>query len=559
MGKPLDPVDLPSEYLPSEYLPSDSEYQLSDVDPATKNATDQIQTPKTNDSTSQESLLQTIRRYPRVVGYVFGLLSVFLLTGYDTCVVGTIPSVPQFQIDYGEQFGPNKNNYIIPSLWLSLWNALPSIGQMAGGIAAGSLQDRVGRRWPLAVGSVLSAVAVAVTCLSSLPADVLTRRVVFLVAEIVQSFALGMALAAAQTYISETVPTSLRGPAMALLPAFDMIGQLLGSLVVLLWSGGTSSSAYMVSYNSMWPFSAIPLLVAVLLPESPSYLVRKGDLARARRSLKKLHTARVDSNQLLEELKETIESEKKGQGQKVSYRDCFRDENKRRTMISMFGASMPVLFGTSLLASASYFLQTLGMDAKDSLLMLVLGVALALIGNGVGVWLTSCVGRRRLILVSLSITTVVWLSMGISGCFSGIATAWYAGACMVIVSVVCSMGAWPACFAVVGETSSLHLRAKTQGLCVVISDLWSLVFSIVLPYLYNSDAADLGGKLGFIYFTLGVFTVFGTWWMIPEMKGRNISQIDFMFRMGLSTRMFRGWSDEVESEDTRVLARRLRQ
>ncbi|KAJ5625946.1 MFS general substrate transporter [Penicillium lagena] len=556
MGKLLRPED-----LPSEYLPSDSEYQLSDVDSATKSAVRQTQTPKPNDSPSQESLLQIIRRYPKVVGYVIGLMSAFLLTGYDTCVVGAIPSVPQFQRDYGEQFGPDKNHYIIPSLWLSLWSALPSVGQMAGAIIAGSLQDRVGRRWPLAVGSVLSAVAVAVTCLSSLPADIVTRRVVFLIGEIVQCFALGVTETAAQTYISEAVPTSLRGPAMALLPAFDMIGELLGSLVVLLWSGGTSSSAYMVSYNSMWPFSAIPLLVAVFLPESPSHLVRKGDLARARRSLQKLHTASVDCNQLLEDLKQSVESEKKDQdqGQRVSYRDCFRDENKRRTMISMFGASMPVLFGTSLLVSASYFLQTLGMEAKDSLLMTVLGIALALVGNGVGVWLISCVGRRRLILVTLSITTVVWLSMGISGCFSGIATAWYAGVCMVIVIVVCSMGAWPACFAVLGETSSLRLRAKTQGLCVVISDLWSLVFSIVLPYLYNSDAADLGGKLGFIYFALGVLAVFGTWWMIPEMKGRNSSQIDFMFRMGLPTRMFRGWSGQVESEDTWVLARDLGQ
>lgn len=421
MGKLLRP-----EHPPSEYLPSDSEYQLSDVDSATKNAAHQTQTSKTNDCTSQESLLQTIRRYPKIVGYVLGLISAFLLLGYDSCVVSTVPSVPEFQKDYGEQFGPNKNHYIIPSLWLSLWNALPSIGQMSGAIAAGSLQDRVGRRWPLGVGSVLSAVAVAVICLSSLPADILTRRVVFLVGSIVQCFSLGMTTAAAQTYISETVPTSLRGPSMALLPAVDMIGQLLGSLVVLLWSGGTSNSSYMVAFNTMWPFWVMPLLVALLLPESPSYLVRKGDLAGARRSLQKLHTASVDSKQLVKDLKQSLETEKgQGQGQKVSYRDCFRDENKRRTTISVFGASMPVFFGTSLLASASYFLQTLGMKAKDSLLMFVLGVALSLVSNGVGVWLISCVGHRRLILVSLSITTVVWLSMGISSCFPGIATAWY--------------------------------------------------------------------------------------------------------------------------------------
>jgi len=130
---------------------------------------------------------------------------------------------------------------------------------------------------------------------------------------------------------------------------------------------------------------------------------------------------------------------------------------------------------------------------------------------------------------------------------------------MVMIIVVCAMGAWPACFAIVGETSSLRLRAKTQGLCVVVSNLWALVFSIVLPYLYNLDAAHLGGKLGFIFFALGVFTILGTWWTVPEMKGRTNAQIDFMFRIGLSTRMFRGWSGQVESKDTWVLVQDLGQ
>ncbi|PKY00145.1 MFS general substrate transporter [Aspergillus campestris IBT 28561] len=480
-----------------------------------------------------QALLPTIRQHPKVAWATVGLASVFLLGGYDSVIVTTVPSVPQFQKDFGERY---DNRHIIPSMWLSLWSALPCVGNIAGALMAGWAQDRFGRRWPFAIGSVLSAVAVAIACLSPLSADIDTRRSVFLLAEIVQGFALGLAQTTAQTYMSEAVPTAMRAPAMALIPTLALIGQLIGAVVVFLGSAKTSRSAYVVAFHSMWPFSAVPIIVALLIPESPVHLLRQQDLIGTLCSLRKLYTESTDCDQLFKNLQHHVSQEDREE--RSSYGDCFRESNRRRTLIVIFASMVPTLFGLNLLSDSSYFLQMVGMKAKESLIMLVLGIALALVANALGVWVSSQVGRRTLILTSIAITTVLWLAVGIVGCWSGDFVPWYTAASLMVIIVVCSVGAWPASYTVISEVSSLRLRAKSMGVSIVTRSVVGIVFSLVLPYLYNRDAADLRAKLGFVYFGLCVLALAGTWWGVPEMKGRSSVEIDYMFKLRVPARKF---------------------
>ena len=119
---------------------------------------------------------------------------------------------------------------------------------------------------------------------------------------------------------------------------------------------------------------------------------------------------------------------------------------------------------------------------------------------------------------------------------------------MILVVVICGMGAWPASYAVNGEASSLRLRAKTQGLGVLCYMLSNVVLSLVLPYIYNPDAGDLKGKTGFVYAGLCLFTWTLTWFMIPEMKGRTVLEIDAMFEAKLPCSEFKNWSSPIVLE-----------
>lgn len=112
---------------------------------------------------------------------------------------------------------------------------------------------------------------------------------------------------------------------------------------------------------------------------------------------------------------------------------------------------------------------------------------------------------------------------------------------MIITVVICGAGVWPASFAVAAETPSLQLRAKTQGMGWAVSSFSTAASGIALPYIFNPDAGNLRGKIGFTYVGACVLGIIISWFLVPEMKGRTVGEIDQMFERNLKAREFRGW------------------
>lgn len=366
-------------------------------------------------------LLHEIRCYPKIVAYSFGLALNFLLTGYDTVILGTITAVPYFKREFGQVY---DDAYIIPAAWLSVWSAMAPIGSMLGAAAAGWLQDRLGRRMSLALSSVICAIGIAIAFCSNLPDGMECRRGAFLVGRLIQGWGVGGAMAGAQTYLSESVPTSLRGSAMALSPTFMLLGELIGAAVIFACEKKDSAAAYLIPFGTQWIFTILPFALAIVMPESPSYLIRTGNYDKAYQAMKSLHTTGIDVTPLLNQMQISIAHEQEV-SQELSYLDCFKGINRRRTAVVGFAFMVPSFFGVPLLASASYFMQVVGMDSSLSIIVLILGIVLGLLANAVGIWFMSLMGRRRLMLITLAITTAIWLSMGISGCWSGNVVIWY--------------------------------------------------------------------------------------------------------------------------------------
>ncbi|KAJ4298110.1 hypothetical protein N0V90_006009 [Kalmusia sp. IMI 367209] len=470
-------------------------------------------------SDEARSLWQNVKRYRRVVGVTkdFGM---FL-----------------------------DNEWILPSSWLALWNVSSPLGAMLGALFGGWFQDRVGRRVSLALCSFVSALAVAVMYVSYLPAERDTRRGLFLVGRFVQGCSIGAVMAAAQTYLSEILPTVLRGSGMAFFPVFTLLGQLMGALVI--YGSLKRERGYVVVFGSQWPFSFVPILVAYLIPESPAWFVRRKMWNRALEAQARLDPPGADTKAIVDKMAVDIRHEEETQG-RSTFAECFSRANVRRTFIVLWVNSLQAVFGLPLLAKASYFMQIVGMDAKRSVVFLILGIVLGLLANVVAVWVLARCGRRKLILFTLGITAGLWASVGIANCFKGMGTVWnvadkmhrWTGASMMLTIIVCGVGVWPASFAVSAETSSLQLRAKTQGMGWAVSSFSVAASGIALPYIFNPDAGNLRGKVGFTYVGTCILGVLISWWLVPEMKGRTVGEIDRMFDLGLKTREFRTWRDD---------------
>ncbi|KIW32402.1 uncharacterized protein PV07_03951 [Cladophialophora immunda] len=499
----------------------------------------------------EPTLWKSIRKWPKVLGYSFGLTSAILLYGFDTSIVGNVSAIPAFQEDYGREL---DDRHIIPSMWMGLWNAVSPIGIMIGSIIAGWLQDRVGRRPTLALGSLLSAAGVAIIYCSHF-LDVLdSRRGTFLAAKLIQGLAIGSLLCTTQTYLSEILPPKLRGSVMAFFPVFTLLGQLIGAVVVYTSLDYPGNRPYTTPMIAQWPFSAVPFVLALLVPESPTYLLRKRKYDKAFRAQQRLDSSRTDTQKNIDNLVVSLQKEEeRAKRDRATYTECFQGTNRRRTLIVIFANTLPQLFGLSLLADASYFIHVVGMSADNALLFLQLGVGLGLLANIVSMWVVTKVGRRVLGMTSLIGSTVLWLGMGIAGCFDGVVVIWYTAVTMMVVIVVVGVGIWPVSYVVGAETSSLRLRAKTQGIGWCSGALAQGAFGISLPYAYNVDKGDLRAKAGFIIAGFSAIAWVLTWRFVPEMKERTAAEIDVMFEHRLPARKFKDWRDtmgEVVADDS---------
>lgn len=110
----------------------------------------------------------------------------------------------------------------------------------------------------------------------------------------------------------------------------------------------------------------------------------------------------------------------------------------------------------------------------------------------------------------------------------------------MVVSVAFSCGVGGVYPVVGGETSSARLRAKSNAVGFVMNGFASWLFNFVVPYLFNVDQANLGGKTGFFFAGLCLVGVLVVFLEIPEMKGRNYDELDAMFELRLPTRAFKG-------------------
>ena len=93
--------------------------------------------------------------------------------------------------------------------------------------------------------------------------------------------------------------------------------------------------AYRVPFALQWLFPTFLLFGLPFCPESPWWLVRKGNIQAAARSLRKLGYKDVDTS--LESIERTVYVELVEQ-KDTSYIDCFRGVDLRRTEIGMYGS-----------------------------------------------------------------------------------------------------------------------------------------------------------------------------------------------------------------------------
>ncbi|KAJ5682956.1 hypothetical protein N7462_006121 [Penicillium macrosclerotiorum] len=517
------------------------------------------------ESTGQElTAWQCLAQNPWVILYcLYGNLGA-LMYGFDNLVLSLALSMSGFDKQYGQLVG---STYVIPAYWQSLWNALSQVATMFGATAAGPVQDYFGRRAGFLLGAIFSAAGVAIVYTSSTPG-------VFLAGKIVNGLSLGLCLTAGQTYISEVTPLPIRGIALSIFTFCMNLGYMIAASVALPRMSMQSAAAYKVGprrdpqeskslvvvqaltflcqvlFAAAWVWPGVVLVFLPLLPESPYYLVMKDRLEKARKSLQRLGNKPSQVTAMLDQIVRVNEEEKlrTAASKDSSFLECFRGTNWRRTRIILLCNALSQVIGASFMSNGPYFLVQAGMSSSKTGMMTEIGIAFGLASSIITAYLMTKCGRRRLIIFGISLSTALFTVMGIAGCFPNSSTAlWVVGIFLQLSWWVYGPAIGPA-MSVAGEVSAVRLRAKSMAIGFTFNYFFSTIWNVVIPYLYNSDEANLGGKIGWIYAFMGAVTLLIIFFEIPETKGRSFEELDEMFNEKVSTRAFRTYRCSIPQQ-----------
>lgn len=100
---------------------------------------------------------------------------------------------------------------------------------------------------------------------------------------------------------------------------------------------------------------------------------------------------------------------------------------------------------------------------------------------------------------------------------------------------------------IAAETSSARLRGKSQAIAFFNAAFSSWLFNFVIPYMFNADEGNLGGKCGFIFGGLCIVGFALSWLCIPETKKRTFAELDEMFEKKVPTRAFKNYVCSTEA------------
>jgi MFS transporter, SP family, sugar:H+ symporter len=437
------------------------------------------------------------------------------LFGYDTAVInGAVKAVGQY--------------FHAGAFMLGLAVAIALIGAAIGAWYAGGLADRFGRIPVMLIAAAMFLISAIGSGFAFSIYDLAFWR-------LIGGMGVGAASVIAPAYIAEISPARLRGR-LGSLQQMAIVTGIFASLLVdyalVLGSGSASDPLWFGLSTWRWMFFslAIPALLyggmALTIPESPRYLVAKGDLVKAAAVLRQYVGGDVDAK--IAEIGHSLEGKQQHAGFSV-----LRKAGGGLLPIVWVGILLSVFqqfTGINVIFYYSSVLwQAVGFTEQDALLTTVITSVTNILTTIIAIALVDRVGRKPLLLVGAAGQGVCLLIMaiifGIAPVVNGVPQLGGTGIVAVIAANLyvvffgCSWG--PVVWVMLGEMFNNKIRAV--ALAVAASAQWvaNFIVSTTFPPL-----SDVGLGLAYGIYTLFAFlAVIFVVRYVQETKGKELEDM----------------------------------
>ncbi|WP_328606813.1 sugar porter family MFS transporter [Amycolatopsis sp. NBC_00345] len=444
----------------------------------------------------------------RTTLYFFGALG-GILFGYDLGVIsGVLPFIGKAWSLTGWDKG-----VITASL---------SVGAIVGAIFSSRVNEKLGRRRTIMVAAVI-------VIIGTVAASVSPTFALLIVSRLVIGVGIGFSSSTVPTYLSELAPARLRGAMGALNQIFIVLGILIAFLVS--YGLGPSGNWRLMFAGAVVP--AVILLVGLIfLPETPRWLVAKGQEDAARSVLISSHGNSVNVDEEIGTIREVIRLD--AESSKTRFRDLLTPMVRPMLVVGLLLAIGQQFSGVN--AVNAYFptmLIGLGFATQAALLSgVLLGVTKFLFTAWV-VFVVDRWGRKPLLLIGNVIMVVTLIAAGLVVYLVHDTNT--KGILMLVAMVLYLVGyelGWGAVvWVMMAEVFPLKVRSAGMGISSVV--LWAAtgIISAIFPIISDPGALGIGGSM-FLFAAINVVLFALTKWLVPETKGRTLEQIELDLRGG---------------------------
>ncbi|PVH98829.1 general substrate transporter [Periconia macrospinosa] len=484
--------------------------------------------------------LASFRKYPRACLWSLYAVWLVLLVSFENQAAGSVIGIPEFRKDFGYEVVDAKgvSTWVLDAKWQAAFQGAPVASAVVGALGCGQLADWLGRRWVVVICMIISFAAITMEFVA-------TTNELFFGGKFLNGFATGALASVTVTYIGEVAPFALRGMLTALTALAYTFGPLTVALIVNTTGVYENRWAYRAVFCAQYGFAAIAALLFPFMPESPWWLAGKNQHAAALKALNGLGHHAHEAEKKLAVICTTLE-EARRESEGVTYAECFRKSNLRRTIISIMPLSIQALSGITFAASYStYYMQLAGFTTVMSFKLQIVQQVISLVGNVMSWYLVDRVGRRNLTFYGLLVLTAILFVM------AGAAVPETPVGSKVAVSMILIYCWWynvtigATAYTILCEVSTSRLRVKTIAIGLALQNLLNMMWSFVLPYLFNPDKLNLGGKLGFIFGGFAFVCLLYLWFYQPETAGRTYEELDEMFHKKIPARQFKTYRTDA--------------
>lgn len=479
-------------------------------------------------------LLQSLKLYRNACLWSIFLSTCIVMEGFDLTLINNLYAYDVFKRDFGD-LQPN-GSYELSAEWQSGLSNGALCGQILGLFLNGIIADRFGYRKTLVGALGLCVCFIFIIFFSKS----LTQ---LLIGEILIGIPWGVFQTLTTTYAAEVCPTHLRAYLTTYVNLCWVMGQFLASGVLRGMLSYDTEWGYRIPFALQWMWP-VPLAIGIwLAPESPWWLVRKGRIDDAKKSLRRLTTANTGiafkPDETISMMIHTNELEKEQQAG-TSYTDLFKGVNLRRTEVVCCSWMVQSWCGASFMGYSTYFYQQAGMAEENSFNMSLAQYALGAVGTLSSWFLMQYFGRRTLYLMGQVAMFTFLFTIGCAS-FAGkenVAAQWAIGSLLLVYafSYNCTVG--PVCYSLVSELTSTRLRTKSVVMARNSYNIMNIITNIITPRMLNPTAWNWGAKSGYFFAGTCAICFLWTFFRLPEPKGRTYAELDILFEQRVSARKF---------------------